>query len=111
MPYDEDEYKKGLESIISNSTKPKSDRERKQKDFTASQVAGMQSELTKANRKLRSGIFNTKQYQEERNRIFKKYDITKAERERFLGRKFATWRSYYSRYNTGVCQFYRVTNL
>jgi len=72
-----------------SSTVPKTPRERKQKEFTAEQVSGMSSELTKANRKLRSGIFNQAQYKEERNRIFKKYDITKDERIRFLGKKFA----------------------
>jgi len=74
-----------------SSTIPKNIKEKKQKEFTAEQVSGMSSELTKANRKLRSGIFTQKQYQEERMRIFKKYDITKDERIRYLGKKFANW--------------------
>jgi len=73
-----------------NISTPKTERERKQKEFTSEQVAGMSSELTKANRKLRSGIFTQAQYQEERQRIFKKYDITKEERIKYLGKKFAS---------------------
>ena len=63
---------------------------KRQKDFTSQQVSDMSSELTKANRKLRSGVFNQAQYKEERERIFKKYDITKDERIRYLGKKFAS---------------------
>lgn len=92
MPYDETTgtSKPIRPHITSQGTStPKSERERKQKDFTSQQVSDMSSELTKANRKLRSGIFNQAQYKEERERIFKKYDITKDERIRFLGKKFA----------------------
>jgi len=77
-------------TISHHTSTPKTERERKQKEFTSEQVSGMSSELTKANRKLRSGIFTTKQYEEERQRIFKKYDITKEERIRYLGKKFAS---------------------
>ena len=72
------------------SDKVKEKIKKKQKDFTSQQVSDMSSELTKANRKLRSGVFNQAQYKEERERIFKKYDITKDERIRYLGKKFAS---------------------
>ena len=88
MPYDED---KDLTNITTKGTTPEIKERiiKKQKEFTAQQVGDMSSELTKANRKLRSGIFTQAQYKEERERIFKKYDITKDERIRFLGKKFA----------------------
>ena len=96
IPYNEDKESKTDSSdsikphITSHGTStPKSERERKQKEFTSSQVSDMSSELTKANRKLRSGVFNQAQYKAERERIFKKYDITRDERIRFLGKKFA----------------------
>ena len=88
MPYSEDTDK--IKDIPTSSTIPKTIREKKQKDFTSEQVAGMSSELTKANRKLRSGIFTTQQYAEERQRIFLKYDIKREERIRYLGKKFAS---------------------
>ena len=94
-----------------SSTVPKNIKERKQKEFTASQIADMSSELTKANRKLRSGVFTQIQYKEERNRIFKKYDITKSERETFLGKKFANWYYNFARNHSSFCQFHRITIL
>ena len=85
MPYEEDKT-----TIPTSSTIPKSRREILQKNFTNSQVADMSSELSKANRQLRSGVYNQAQYKEAREKIFAKYDITKAERIRFLGAKFAS---------------------
>jgi len=90
MPYQHSEEYLKTHTTSKDTSTPKNEKERKQKEFTSEQVAGMSSELTKANRKLRSGIFTQAQYQEERQRIFKKYDITKDERIKYLGKKFAS---------------------
>ena len=85
MPYEED---KTLAN--KSTTTPRTHREKFQKEFTTQQVADMSSELSKANRKLRLGVFNQSQYKEEREKIFSKYNITKDERIKFLGAKFAS---------------------
>lgn len=63
---------------------------KKQREFTNEQVSGMSSELNKLNKQFRAGKFTDKQYKEERQKIFKKYDITKEERIRFLGKKLGS---------------------
>lgn len=63
---------------------------RKQKEFTAQQVSGMNSELIKLNKRFKKGDFTDDQYNNERQKIFLKYDITKEERIRFLGLKLGS---------------------
>ena len=89
MPYEEDKTLVDKSTNITHSV-PRTHSEKLQKEFTTQQVADMSSELSKANRKLRSGVFNQSQYKEEREKIFSKYNITKDERIKFLGAKFAT---------------------
>ena len=63
---------------------------KKQKDFSSQQVADMSSELTKLHRKFKSGSIRIIEYEQGRRDIYKKYDITKDERIRYLGKKFAS---------------------
>ena len=94
MPYSEDKeasadfkggfHTKGVTPEIKERIK------KEQKKFTLSEVAALQSELSKAHRQFKQGLINLKTYEDKRNEIIKKYNITKEERIRFLGAKFAS---------------------
>lgn len=94
MPYTEDKeanadfsggfHTKGVTPEIKERIK------KEQKKFTLSEVAALSSELAKAHRQFKQGIINLETYENKRKEIFKKYNITKDERERFLGKKFAS---------------------
>lgn len=75
--------------ISERESTPRNDKEVEQKKFTATQIGDMFSELNKAHRKFKTGGFKLQAYEQERKRIYSKFAITKEERIKFLGQKFA----------------------
>ena len=90
MPYEENSISTGNFHTKSVDDSTKKEIIRAQKEFTAQQVSGMNSELIKLNKRFKAGAFTDKQYDEERKKIFKKYDVTFEERIRILGKKLGS---------------------
>ena len=94
MPYEEDkealpEFKGGFHTKgVTPETKARI--LKAQKDFTSSQVKDLQSVLNKLHRQFKSGSMNLAEYEKKRRDAYKNFNITKEERIKFLGAKFAS---------------------
>ena len=85
MPYEEEKI-----SIPKSTTIPKSEREKLQKEFTLSKVADLQSVLNKLHRQFKQGLMNLETYEQKRKDVFKLFAISREDRIKFLGAKFAS---------------------